>query len=129
MHHSKEMMNAKQELEEIGFTTEVPRNTKYYANDTLAPESRHESTENKIKGNVLKRYYNLIKESDGILVGNLEKHGIHDYIGGNTFLEMAFAHILDKPIYLQNPIPEISYKDELIAMQPIIINGDFSKIK
>lgn len=41
---------------------------------------------------------------------------------------MAFAHVLDKKIFLLNPIPEIPYKDEIVAMQPIILDGDLAKI-
>ena len=28
-----------------------------------------------------------------------------------------------------NDIPEISYKEEILAMQPIIIKGDLNKVK
>ena len=61
---------------------------------------------------------------------NLEKNGIKDYIGGNTFLEMGLACWLNKPIYLINPIPkELSYTEEIRGMQPIVINNDLSLIK
>ncbi len=82
----------------------------------------------KIKDDVIKRYYNIIKESDVILILNYEKKGIAGYIGGNTFLEMGFAHVLNKKIFLLNPIPEMGYKDEIVAMQPIVLNGDLNKI-
>jgi len=58
----------------------------------------------------------------------MDKNGIGNYIGGNTLIEMAFAHVLNKKIFLLNPVPEISYKDEIIAMQPIILNGNLEKI-
>ncbi|HAM88643.1 MAG: hypothetical protein US83_C0012G0008 [Candidatus Falkowbacteria bacterium GW2011_GWC2_38_22] len=87
-----------------------------------------ESAMRKIKDDVIKRYYKKINESDAILVLNIEKKGVKDYIGGNTFLEMGFAHVLDKKIYLFNNIPESSFKDEIVAMQPIVLNGDISKI-
>ncbi|MEK7173034.1 MAG: hypothetical protein AAB723_00670 [Patescibacteria group bacterium] len=82
----------------------------------------------KIQNNLIKRYYEIIKNADAILVINIDKKGIVNYIGGNTLIEIAFAHVLDKKIFLLNPIPEISYKDEIIAMQPIILNGDLAKI-
>ncbi len=129
MHHSKEMINTKQKLEKIGFIVEIPKNTEYYADKTLPPESRQESAANKIHGDLLKKYFEIIKDSDAIFVVNFEKHNIPNYIGRNTFLEMAFAHILDKPIYLENPIPEMLYKDEIIAMQPTILNGNLTKLK
>jgi nucleoside 2-deoxyribosyltransferase len=82
----------------------------------------------KIKDDVIKRYYKIIGESDALVVLNLEKNGVENYIGGNTFLEMGFAYVLGKPIYLYNGIPKASYKEEILAMQPIVINGDISKI-
>jgi hypothetical protein len=63
-----------------------------------------------------------------VLVLNMEKKGIKNYIGGNVFLEMGFAHVLNKKIYLYNDIPESLFKDEIIAMQPTVLNGDILKI-
>ena len=82
----------------------------------------------KIKEDLIKRYYDKIKICDAIIVLNLDKNGIKNYIGGNVFLEMGFAYTSDKPIYLYNDLPDMIYTDELKAMQPIIINGDLSKI-
>jgi predicted RNA-binding protein with PUA domain len=50
------------------------------------------------------------------------------YIGGNSFLEVGFAHVLNKKIFLFNEIPDCLFKDELIAMQPIILGEDLKKI-
>lgn len=78
---------------------------------------------------LIKRYYELIKGAEAILVVNGDKKGIKNYIGGNAFLEMGFAYILNKKIFLLNPIPDIPYyKDELISMQPVILNGDLSQL-
>ena len=82
----------------------------------------------KIREDVIKLYYKIIGESDALLILNLEKNGIENYIGGNTFLEMGFAHVLGKPIYLYNGIPDASYKEEILAMQPITLNGNISRI-
>ena len=70
-----------------------------------------------------------IKKSDAILVLNYDRKGIKNYIGGNTFLEIGFAHVLDKKIYLLNPIPDINfYKEEIEAIHPEILYGDVGKI-
>ncbi|MFH2136669.1 MAG: hypothetical protein ABII19_03530 [Patescibacteria group bacterium] len=87
-----------------------------------------ESMAQKVSDDLIRRYFHIIEKSDAILVLNYEKKGIAGYIGGNTFLEMGFAHVLNKKIFLLNPIPEMGYKDEIIAMQPEILHGDFSKI-
>ena len=56
----------------------------------------------------------MIQKSDAILVLNLTKNGIENYIGGNTFLEMGFAHVLEKKIFVYNKLPDVGYKDEIL---------------
>ncbi|MFZ1720763.1 MAG: hypothetical protein WAU28_05495 [Candidatus Moraniibacteriota bacterium] len=73
-------------------------------------------------------HYDEIVWSDAILVCNYDKNDIPGYIGANTLLEMGLAFYLKKPIYLLNPIPEISYKEEILGMWPIVIDGDLNKI-
>ena len=82
-----------------------------------------------IKYNCIKYYFEKIKEADAVLVLNLDKKGIKNYIGGAVFLEMGFAHILNKQIFLLNKIPQVSYEHEIKGMQPIVLNGDLNKIK
>lgn len=78
---------------------------------------------------MIKRYYNLISESDAILVLNYTKNDIKNYIGGSVLMEMGFAYALDKKIFLLNPIPKMSYTDEIKDMKPVILNNNLSKIK
>lgn len=86
--------------------------------------------EQKTNDDPLREYWDLMQGADAILVLNYDKHGIKNYIGGNTLMEMGFAHILTQKIFLFNPIPEIPYyKTEIESVKPIIINGDLSKIK
>ena len=88
-----------------------------------------ESGNRKIALDLIKKHYYKILSADCILVVNLPKKGVEGYIGGNTFLEMGFAFVLGKPIFLMNPIPEISYEAEIKGMRPILINNDLSKVK
>jgi len=77
----------------------------------------------------IREFWRLMQGADAVLVLNLDKHGIKNYIGGNTFLEIGFAHVLNQKIFLWNPVPDISYyKTEIEAMRPVIIKGDLSKI-
>lgn len=78
---------------------------------------------------MIKRYYNLIKECDAVLVLNYSKKDIKNYIGGSVLMEMGFAHVLDKKTFLYNDAPNMSYSDEILDMDPVVINGDLSKIK
>lgn len=122
------MMEVKDKLESQNHKVVLPHNAELYFNGSLVTESSKESTANKIKDNLLKRYFGIIKDSDAVLVVNTDKNGVKNYIGSNTFLEMGFAYILNKKIYLLNEIPDLAAKDEIEAMQPIILNGDLDKI-
>ncbi|HJW97355.1 MAG TPA: hypothetical protein VJ485_04300 [archaeon] len=79
--------------------------------------------------NFIKFWHDLIKSGDAILVCNFDKNGIRNYIGGNTLMEMGFAHVNGKKVFLLNPIPEqVPYVDEIRAMTDVVISGDLSKI-
>ena len=78
----------------------------------------------------IRAFWKAMQGSDAVLVLNYDKNGIKNYIGGNTLMEIGFAHVLNQKIFLMNPIPEIPYyKSEIEAMKPIVINEDFSLIK
>ncbi len=77
----------------------------------------------------IREFWNAMQGADAVLVANYEKHGIPNYVGGNTFLEMGFAHVLNQKIFMLNPIPEMIYTSEIVAMQPVILNGDLQSIK
>ena len=84
----------------------------------------------KVKTMLIKRHIEKIKNSDAILVLNLDKDGKDGYIGGNTFLEMAIAYYLRKKIFLwKKPSRKLPYYEEIIALNPIIINGDIQEIE
>ena len=102
-------------------------NDKYLGlNDT---EKEALKLEHKYNHDAIREHWPIIEKSDCVLVLNYDKHNIKGYIGGNSFLEMGFAYILNKPIYLLNPIPDMPhYKTEIIAMKPIYIEGDLEKV-
>lgn len=81
-----------------------------------------------IEQDSLNYYYGKIKEADAVIALNLKKKDIEGYIGGAVFLEMGFAHVLGKNIFLFNDVPNMPYTDEIRMMQPNIINGDLGKI-
>ena len=83
----------------------------------------------KWKSNMIRLQGKKIIQNDAILVLNFEKDNQLNYIGGATFLEIFKAFEKGKKIFLFNPIPESIFKDELTAINPLIINGDLSKIK
>jgi len=92
-------------------------------------EVKTEGAEVKRKFNFIKAWHKLIVSGDAILVCNFNKDGVKNYIGGNVLMEIGFAHVNDKKIFLLNPIPEeVSYADEIKAMVDVILYGDLKKI-
>lgn len=126
---AKAMLSAKEKLVAMGHSVTIPDFTEDYTQMESLDHVASELAKNKIEHDLIKKYYDKIKDGDAILVINEDKNGKVNYVGGNSFLEMGFAHVLNKKIFLLNPIPELSYSDEIIAMQPIIINGDLKKIE
>jgi predicted RNA-binding protein with PUA domain len=129
MSASNDMLKISKELSQQGHTTILPRNTKNYANGNYKYEDRHESFKNKIENDLIRDYFKEIKNSDAVLIVNSRKGDIDNYCGGNSLIELAFGYALEKKLYLVNPIPDLTYADEIKAMEPIILNGDLSKIK
>lgn len=126
--NAKDICEIKEKLEQQGHTVFSHELMEMYAEDDPEVKNRIQKAhhELKIENDTFKWYYNKIKESDAILVYNFEKKGVPGYIGGSVLIEIGYAYALDKKIYFLNPVPEVSYKDELIAAQPIILNNDLS---
>lgn len=77
---------------------------------------------------LMKGHLNKVMWADAVLILNLNKNGTAYYIGGNTLMEMGLAFHQGKKIFLLNPIPEISYKEEILGMRPTVINEDLNLI-
>lgn len=86
-------------------------------------------SEVKRKYNFIKWWYNCITSGDAIVVCNFDKNGIKNYIGGNTLMEIGFAYVNNKKVFLLNSIPEeVPYVDEIKAMVDKVLNNDLSLI-
>lgn len=122
-----EMLRAKRELEKLGHAVLMPvkaEGVDYWAEDNWA------RVEAKKKFEFIGEYFDEIERSDAILVVNVTKREIKNYIGANTFLEMGFAYYRKKKIYVLNPLPDQPYIiDELLTFEPIVLNGKLDAIK
>lgn len=126
---AREILDIKAKLEASGHEVEIPhgvKNKEFWERTEL---SNLEKAGDKIKHDLIRGYYEKIKNYDAVLIVNVDKRDVKNYIGGNTFLEMGFAHALNKKLYCLNPLPELSYTAELAAMEPIIINNNLNLIK
>lgn len=125
---TEKMLAIKQVLEGQGHTVFVSCFSQEYVGKT-----EHEKEEltlfHKNEKDAIREFYEKIKECDAILVLNYDRRGIQHYIGGNTLMEIGFAHVLHKKIFFMNPVPIIPYyQSELEAVKPTIIHGDLSKL-
>lgn len=81
------------------------------------------------KEEAMRNHFDKVVWSDVILVLNHDKNNINGYVGANTLLEMGLAFHHNKKIYLLKSIPEISYKEEILGMRPIVINSNLAEIR
>ena len=125
---SEKMLELKVKLEKTGHVCFVSDFIENYVGKNESEKIRL-IIRNKNENEAIREFWNKINNSDAILVLNFDRKGIKNYIGGNTLMEIGFAHVLGKKIFLLNPVPEIDfYKSEIEATKPVIINGDLSKI-
>lgn len=128
MAFAEKMFEIKNKLENLGHQVFVSDFIKKYLNKS-EEEIKKIDQDDKLENDAIRLYFNKIKKSDAILVLNYNRKGIKNYIGGNSLMEIGFAHVLGKKIFLINPIPKIEfYQSEIEATRPVVINNDLTKI-
>jgi len=133
---SKEMVEYKQQLEKLGHVVFIPYSTEKIAASEIALEEymkekeAHGDMKFREEGpDLIKDHYNKILKSDAILMLNYSKKGVKNYVGGNALMEMGFAYVNNKTIFLLHDIPDMPYTDEIRAMHPTILHGNLAEIK
>ena len=118
----------KEKLEQMGHVVELPNS---YDNPQAEFEAMNISKEEhlKFKHEMFKRSEEIIAQMDAVFTLNFDKKGIKNYIGGATFLELYEAYMKNKKIYLYNEVPEGILYDEIIAFEPIVVNGNLDLVK
>lgn len=129
MQYTEQMLDIREKLNAIGHEAFVTTLYKPFVGKT-EEEKEVIKLHQKNDMDAIREFWRLMQGADAVLAVNLDKHGIKNYIGGNTFLEIGFAHVLDQKIFLLNPIPDIQvYRTEIEAMKPVILNGDLELVK
>lgn len=129
MQYTEQMLEAKEKLIALGHDAFLTDLHEPFVGKT-DEEKEAIKLDQKNNKDAIREFWNMMQGADAVFVLNLDKHGIANYIGGNTFLEIGFAHVLGQKIFLLNPIPDIQfYKTEIEAMEPVILNGDLSLVK
>jgi len=122
-----DMVKIQKDLEARGHTVLMPvkaDGVDYWAEDNTSRVQAKKTLE------LINEHFNKIEDSDAILVVNITKKDIENYVGANTFLEIGFAHYRDKKIFFLNPVPDQPYIiDEIQTIDPIVIDGNIDNIK
>lgn len=123
---TKEVLALAKELEQQGFELLLPNSVM----ERSIEKPDFDPVQSKIKTGNVNKHIDKIKASDAVLVCNYTKNGIENYIGANTFLEIAAAHYFEKPIYTLNPLPDQPYiHDEIHSFGIKTLNGNLSRLK
>lgn len=133
MHFSKEMLDAKEELEKMGHVAVLPGDIHACLKDPelmdLIDGDYEKHLRYCIEKNLLKDALDKVEESDAVLVFNKLKNDVEGYIGTSVLMQLGVAFHLGKKIYLLSEVDKgQKYAMEVGLAQPIIINGDLSKI-
>ena len=67
-------------------------------------------------------------DTDIVLIVNATNNNIENYIGPNSFAEIAFGFYFGKKVYLLNDIYQ-PYEDELVGWKITPLNGDLELIE
>lgn len=127
MHFAKEMLEIQKALEAAGHIVCIPKTAKKCTSNPHLNVDFNFVLEN----DCMMDHFRKIEASEAILVVNNRRKGHDGYIGGSTLMEIAVAKYLGKIIFILNDLPpedKISYIFEVKVTQPVILNGDLSKI-
>lgn len=132
MYFAKEMLEAQKKLKEMGHIAEVPCDTQDFVdNHKMTTDNHEENYKWCIDNDIIRKCFNSIAESDAVLLLNYPKNGLDGYVGASGLMEIGLAYHLNKKIFLLYPPPspkEVKSSHEIMIMQPVVLNGDLSKI-
>ena len=103
-----------QELEKMGYNTLLPVECMQGLDKVIASRAHFDRIAN--------------PENEMVLIVNATKNGIDNYIGPNSFAEIAFGFYFHKKVFLLNDIYE-PYKDEIIGWNVIPLKGKLKNLE
>ena len=129
MTFAREMLEVQKQLQEGGHSVEVPCDTGLHVEDPLLRDDLARDKVHVMGNNVMHRCFDLIADSDAVLVLNHKHKGVEGYIGASTLMEIGLAGYLRKKIFILNPIEQGQrYQHEVDVLGGVIINGDLQAI-
>jgi hypothetical protein len=131
MTFAKDMLRAKEELEKLGHVAEVPFDVEQHTGDGALIDDLERNFQYCVEHDVMGKSFEQVAQSEAILVLNYPKNETEGYIGTSALMEMGLAHFLKKKIFVLHDIPDHKahrWAHEVKIMQPVVLNGDFSRI-
>lgn len=128
----KDMVRIQKELELLGHEASIPADSEPHLKDRRFVDDLSGNLDFCIKNNTMKRNFDMVAAHDGVLVLNHKRNNLDGYIGASALLEMGIAHYKGKKIFLYHPAPDynkVRWAHEVAIMQPVVLNGDLTKIK
>lgn len=132
MTFAKEMLKTKEILGGMGHEVKIPTDAQDISKGNHNHDDLDADYKHCIENDILRTHLKLVEESDAILVLNYDKNDIKGYIGTSSLMELGLAHYFYKKIFLLQSLPDRSkyrWTHEVKIMQPVVLDGDFSKIK
>ena len=115
------LWSIKEQLEKLGYDILLPSMENF--RDNFLEQKGDEGAWSKLHYDLIKKHFKKIEESDAIIVCNFDKGDVKGHIGGNSLIEMGKAFDREIPIFLLNAPPKVSYRAEILAMQPILLKN------
>jgi nucleoside 2-deoxyribosyltransferase len=131
MAFAEDMIKAKKTLETLGHTVLVPHDIATHLENPDFVDDLAGNYQHVVETDIMRKCFDLVAESDAVLVLNLDRKGVSGYIGTSTLMEIGLAYYLNKKLFLYKDIPhwdEVRWAHEINIMQPVIIHGDLRKI-
>ncbi len=132
MYFAQKMLEIKKELEILKHEVLIPNDTQECIKNPKLNESLEHCQNFSGSGiDIDKEHFNMVADSEAVLVLNYPKSGINGYVGGATLMEIAVARHLDKKIFLLYDLPsekDLKYVLEIKLANPMVLNGDLTKI-
>ena len=93
MQFTEKMIEIRDKLNELGHNAFVTTLAGPFIGKT-EKEIEKIKTYQKENLDAIREFWKLMQDAEALLVINLEKNGVENYIGGNTLMEIGFAHVL-----------------------------------
>lgn len=129
---SKEMIEIGEKLKELGHKVQIPTDAKLITKGKHNHNDLDADFKHCLENDIMRTHMKFAQKCEAILCLNYDKNNIHGYIGAATLMELGIAYLNRRKMFLWQKLPNFNdqrWAHEVRTMQPIVIDGDLTKIK